>query len=147
MTKINFEIKRYNVKLYKYHYGNTDTLSDFFLFYFIFNNFFSFYFISYQFILFQFVLFNFFSLHFILFLFCRFEDAIEVLKAFERKDTQMKAMAATNLSFIYFLEGQREEMQIEDIYLHISIRQIPVRFTRFLHFKHIFIQSTSQMDA
>jgi hypothetical protein len=35
----------------------------------------------------------------------RFEDAIEVLKAFERKDTQMKAMAATNLSFIYFLEG------------------------------------------
>ena len=35
----------------------------------------------------------------------RFDDAIEVLKAFERKDTQMRAMAATNLSFIYFLEG------------------------------------------
>lgn len=39
----------------------------------------------------------------------RFEDAIEVLKAFERKDTQMKAMAATNLSFIYFLEGEYEQ--------------------------------------
>ena len=41
--------------------------------------------------------------------FHRFEDAIEVLKAFERKDTQMKAMAATNLSFIYFLEGERSD--------------------------------------
>ena len=50
----------------------------------------------------------------------------------------MKAMAATNLSFIYFLEGQREEIQIEeDIYLHVSIRQIPVRFTGFLQFRDI----------
>jgi hypothetical protein len=35
----------------------------------------------------------------------RFDDAIEVLKGFERKDLQMRAMAATNLAFIYFLEG------------------------------------------
>ena len=35
----------------------------------------------------------------------KFEDAIEVLKGFERKDAMLKAMAAINLSFIYFLEG------------------------------------------
>lgn len=35
----------------------------------------------------------------------QFEEAIEVLKSFEKKDLSLKAMAATNLSFIYFLEG------------------------------------------
>lgn len=35
----------------------------------------------------------------------RFEDAITVLKAFERKDVSLRAIASTNLSFIYFLEG------------------------------------------
>lgn len=35
----------------------------------------------------------------------RFEDAIEVLKSFEKKEASLKAIAATNLSFIYFLEG------------------------------------------
>ena len=64
-----------------------------------------FYFIPVFFIKVCFIQFFFITFYFILFLFCRFEDAIEVLKAFERKDTQMKAMAATNLSFIYFLEG------------------------------------------
>ncbi|KAH9111406.1 hypothetical protein LEN26_013485 [Aphanomyces euteiches] len=34
-----------------------------------------------------------------------FEKAIEVLKAFEKKDPALKAMAATNLSFLYFVEG------------------------------------------
>lgn len=35
----------------------------------------------------------------------RFEDAVTVLKAFERKDVALRAIASTNLSFIYFLEG------------------------------------------
>jgi len=35
----------------------------------------------------------------------QFEKAIEALKAFEKRDQHLKAMAATNLSFIYFLEG------------------------------------------
>ena len=34
-----------------------------------------------------------------------FGKAIEALKAFEKRDQHLKAMAATNLSFIYFLEG------------------------------------------
>ncbi|KAJ1448492.1 hypothetical protein M885DRAFT_450175 [Pelagophyceae sp. CCMP2097] len=34
-----------------------------------------------------------------------FAKAIDALKAFEKKDLHLKAMAATNLSFIYFLEG------------------------------------------
>ena len=34
-----------------------------------------------------------------------FGKAIDALKAFERRDPHLKAMAATNLSFIYFLEG------------------------------------------
>jgi hypothetical protein len=54
----------------------------------------------------------------------RFEDAIEVLKAFERKDTQMKAMAATNLSFIYFLEGTlSRRMILSLLFSHCSSYQ------------------------
>mmetsp|Transcript_24966 Transcript_24966/g.99154 ORF Transcript_24966/g.99154 Transcript_24966/m.99154 type:complete len:546 (+) Transcript_24966:869-2506(+) len=34
-----------------------------------------------------------------------FHKAIDFLKAFEQKDKELKATAATNLSFIYFLEG------------------------------------------
>ena len=34
-----------------------------------------------------------------------FSKATEALKAFEKKDLHLKSMAATNLSFIYFLEG------------------------------------------
>jgi intraflagellar transport protein 88 len=34
-----------------------------------------------------------------------FEEAISVLKNFERKDLSLRAIAGTNLSFIYFLEG------------------------------------------
>jgi intraflagellar transport protein 88 len=41
----------------------------------------------------------------------QFDDAIEVLKGFERKDPSMKAMAATNLSFIYFLEGDYQQAE------------------------------------
>jgi len=37
----------------------------------------------------------------------QFERAIDELKAFERKDVRLKARAATNLSFLYFLEGVR----------------------------------------
>ena len=35
----------------------------------------------------------------------RFEDAIIILKNFERKDEYLRAIASTNLSFIYYLEG------------------------------------------
>jgi intraflagellar transport protein 88 len=38
----------------------------------------------------------------------QFEEAVGVLKAFERKDPSLRAMAATNLSFIYFLEEELE---------------------------------------
>ena len=38
-----------------------------------------------------------------------FDHAIEVLKAFERKEQHLKARAATNLSFLYFLEGELKE--------------------------------------
>lgn len=41
----------------------------------------------------------------------RFEDAIDVLKSFERKDSGLRAMAATNLSFIYFLEGDYQQAE------------------------------------
>jgi len=41
----------------------------------------------------------------------RFEDAINVLKAFERKDPSLRAIASTNLSFIYFLEGDYQQAE------------------------------------
>jgi intraflagellar transport protein 88 len=41
----------------------------------------------------------------------RFDDAIEVLKAFEKKDPGLRAMAGTNLSFIYFLEGDYNQAE------------------------------------
>ena len=34
----------------------------------------------------------------------RYDDAIDILKSFEKKDPTLRAMASTNLSFIYFLE-------------------------------------------
>ena len=43
----------------------------------------------------------------------QFDDALEVLKAFERKDQALRAVAATNLSFIYFLEGEYEQAERE----------------------------------
>lgn len=40
----------------------------------------------------------------------QFDKAIEVLKSFEKKDQHLKAMAATNLSFIYFLEHDHAQV-------------------------------------
>ena len=48
-----------------------------------------------------------------------FEKAIELLKSFEKKDQSMKAMAATNLSFIYFLEGDYTNA---DEYADLAVR-------------------------
>ena len=43
----------------------------------------------------------------------QFDEALEVLKGFERKDPILKAIAATNLSFIYFLEGEYQAAETE----------------------------------
>ncbi len=43
----------------------------------------------------------------------QFDDALEVLKGFERKDHALRAVAATNLSFIYFLEGDYQQAEEE----------------------------------
>ena len=43
----------------------------------------------------------------------QFDEALEVLKAFERKDQALRAVAASNLSFIYFLEGEYEQAERE----------------------------------
>ncbi|TMW56883.1 hypothetical protein Poli38472_002808 [Pythium oligandrum] len=48
-----------------------------------------------------------------------FEKAIEVLKAFEKKDHVHKAMAATNLSFLYFIEG---DISQADKYASMAVR-------------------------
>mmetsp|Transcript_18157 Transcript_18157/g.21753 ORF Transcript_18157/g.21753 Transcript_18157/m.21753 type:complete len:774 (-) Transcript_18157:386-2707(-) len=40
-----------------------------------------------------------------------FEKALNVLKGFERKEQHLKARAATNLSFLYFLEGDVAEAE------------------------------------
>eukprot|EP00667_Euglena_gracilis_P001691 EG_transcript_1689 len=41
----------------------------------------------------------------------KYSKAIEALKAFEKKDKVLKAKAATNLSYLYFLEGDIENGQ------------------------------------
>lgn len=46
-----------------------------------------------------------------------FSRAIELLKGFEKKDDPLKAMAATNLSFIYLLEG---EIKISERYANLA---------------------------
>ena len=51
--------------------------------------------------------------------FKRFKEAIDGLKAFEKKDKVLRANAATNLSYLYFLEGDNDngekyaEMSVE----------------------------------
>jgi len=49
-----------------------------------------------------------------------FDKAIEVMKSFEKKDQKMVAMAATNLSFMYFLEHEFEQA---DRYADMAIKQ------------------------
>lgn len=42
----------------------------------------------------------------------KFEESINILKGFEKKDPSLKAMAGTNLSFIYFLEGDYNNAEL-----------------------------------
>jgi len=48
-----------------------------------------------------------------------FKKAIEVLKTFEKTDSKMKSVAATNLSFLYFLESQYSQA---DKYADIAMK-------------------------
>lgn len=48
-----------------------------------------------------------------------FAKAIEVLKSFEKKDAAHKAMAATNLSYLYFIEGDTGQA---DKYASMAVR-------------------------
>lgn len=41
----------------------------------------------------------------------RFDDSTKLLKEFEKKDASLRAIAATNLSFIYFLEGEYSQAE------------------------------------
>jgi len=47
-----------------------------------------------------------------------FESAIKILKSFESKDVDMRAMVATNLSFVYSLEGN---LAVADEYADIAL--------------------------
>jgi intraflagellar transport protein 88 len=49
----------------------------------------------------------------------QFDEAIEVLKAFEKKDPVHRAMAATNLSYLYFVEG---DVTQADKYATLAVR-------------------------
>lgn len=46
-------------------------------------------------------------------------QAIKELKAFEKKDQSLKAKAATNLSFLYFLEG---DIAQADKYANLAVK-------------------------
>lgn len=48
-----------------------------------------------------------------------FTEAISALKAFEKKDRHLKAKAATNLSFVYYLEG---DVAQADEYANMAVR-------------------------
>eukprot|EP00750_Incisomonas_marina_P016648 INCI19252.1.p1 GENE.INCI19252.1~~INCI19252.1.p1 ORF type:complete len:825 (+),score=207.15 INCI19252.1:175-2649(+) len=48
-----------------------------------------------------------------------FDAAIKALKAFEKKDRHLKAKAATNLSFVYYLEG---DVAQADEYANMAVR-------------------------
>jgi intraflagellar transport protein 88 len=50
-----------------------------------------------------------------------FDRAIEELKAFEKKDVRLKARAATNLSFLYFLEGVSHHIQQITMYAMTAV--------------------------
>ena len=49
----------------------------------------------------------------------QFDRAIEVFKSFEKKDAALMAKAATNLSFLYFIEGAYEQA---DKYANLAVR-------------------------
>jgi intraflagellar transport protein 88 len=49
----------------------------------------------------------------------QFDKAIDVLKGFEKRDHALRAQASTNLSFLYFLEG---DFQSADKYANLAVR-------------------------
>ncbi len=49
----------------------------------------------------------------------QFDRAIEVFKSFEKKDASLLAKAATNLSFLYFIEG---EYELADKYANLAVK-------------------------
>ena len=49
----------------------------------------------------------------------QFDKAIDVFKSFEKKDHALKAKAATNLSFLYFLE---QKINLADKYANLAVR-------------------------
>merc|ERR1719163_300133 len=49
----------------------------------------------------------------------QFSQAIDVLKSFEKKDQSLKAMASTNLSFLYFLEA---DITQADKYANLAVK-------------------------
>jgi intraflagellar transport protein 88 len=51
----------------------------------------------------------------------RFKEAIDVLKGFEKKEKDLMARAANNLSFLYFLEGDVEQA---DKYANVAVRSV-----------------------
>lgn len=49
----------------------------------------------------------------------QFEKAIDMLKSFEKKDFKLKSMAAINLSFLYFIEG---DIPQADKYANLAVK-------------------------
>uniref|UniRef100_H2ZWI9 Intraflagellar transport protein 88 homolog n=2 Tax=Latimeria chalumnae TaxID=7897 RepID=H2ZWI9_LATCH len=58
-----------------------------------------------------------------------FNQAVETLKMFEKKDSRVKSAAATNLSFLYFLENEHKQAEIYSDLAMYSDRYNPAALT------------------
>lgn len=73
----------------------------------------------------------------------QFDKAIEELKAFEKKDVHLKARAATNLSFLYFLEN---DLQQASKFAHLAVRHDRYNAKALVNMGNCLLENNDEAD-
>ena len=73
----------------------------------------------------------------------QFGRAIEELKAFEKRDVRLKARAAVNLSFLYFLEG---DMNLASAHAHLAVRHDRYNAKALVNLGNALLETKGELD-
>jgi intraflagellar transport protein 88 len=73
----------------------------------------------------------------------QFGRAIEELKAFEKRDVRLKARAAVNLSFLYFLEG---DMNLASDHAHLAVRHDRYNAKALVNLGNALLETKGELD-
>jgi len=73
----------------------------------------------------------------------QFGRAIEELKAFEKRDVRLKARAAVDLSFLYFLEG---DMNLASAHAHLAVRHDRYNAKALVNLGNALLETKGELD-